>query len=228
MVTGELEQRFVQGLGGTSDKWRHYFEVYERHMARFKGKDCTYLEIGVQRGGSLTLMQEYLGAQAKVFGIDIDPACANNPNHKVFIGDQSDAGFLSSVGDQVGPLDIVIDDGGHTPDQQLVSFFTLFPRLKFGGVYIVEDLHCNYWEGYGASRFGINFYDFAKGLTDKMAMWHFDRRMADGRAQQPREQRQGTRSMGNFAAEQIFNISFYDSIIAFEKRLVPEPLRERR
>lgn len=228
MQSNDLEQRFLQGLDGNSDKWRHYFEVYDRHMSRFRGRECTYLEIGVQRGGSLTLMQEYLGPQAKVFGADIDPACANNPNHQVFIGDQSDAGFVHKVIEEIGGADIIIDDGGHTPDQQLVSFFTLFPRLRDGGVYLVEDLHCCFWEGYGASRFGINFYDFAKGLTDKLALWHYDRRMADGRAMQPREQRQGRRAPGNFAAEQIFNISFYDSIIAFEKRAIPEPLRERR
>lgn len=228
MQMNELEMRFVQGLDGNSDKWRHYFEVYGRHMERFRGTECTYLEIGVQRGGSLSLMTEYLGPKAKVYGIDIDPKCADNPRHQVFIGDQSDAGFLSKVIDEIGGADIIIDDGGHTADQQLVSFFTLFPKLRHGGVYIVEDLHCNYWEGYGQSRFGINFYDFAKGLTDKMAMWHFDRRFADGRMMQPREQRQGQRAMGNFAAEQIFNISFYDSIIAFEKRRISEPLRERR
>ena len=228
MATGQLEHRFVQGLGGTSDKWRHYFEVYERHMGRFLNSDCTYLEIGVQRGGSLTLMQEYLGPEAKVVGVDIDPTCANIPGHKVYIGDQSDASFLARVAEEVGPLDIVVDDGGHTSDQQLVSFLTLFPRLRFGGVYIVEDLHCCFWAGYGASRFGINFYDFAKGLTDKMAMWYLDRRFADSRAMKPREQRQGVRTMNNFAAEQIFNISFYDSIVVFEKRLIPEPLREVR
>jgi hypothetical protein len=227
-VSGELEQRFVRGLGGTCDKWRHYFEIYERHMGRFRNTTCTYLEIGVQRGGSLTLMQEYLGPQAKVVGIDIDPVCANTPGHKVYIGDQADAGFLGTVAEDVGPLDIVVDDGGHKPDQQLVSFLTLFPRLRFGGVYIVEDLHCSYWAGFGESRFGINFYDFAKGLTDKMAMWYLDRSFANNRAMKPREERQGSRQMGNFAAEQIFNISFYDSLVAFEKRSIREPLREVR
>jgi hypothetical protein len=224
----DFEKIWAHGLDGTSDKWHHYFEVYDRHLMRLRKQPVRYLEIGVQRGGSLRMMQEYLGPDATVCGIDIDPACADNPAHRVFIGDQAEPAFLQHCVAQMQGVDIVIDDGGHVPDQQLISFITLFPLLNDGGVYIVEDLHTCFWDGYTASRLGINFYDYAKGLTDKLALWHLDRRFSDGRAFEPLEQRQGERKLNNFAAETIFSIAFYDSIVVFEKRRIAEPRRERR
>ena len=51
-----------------------------------------------------------------------------------------------------GDFDIILDDGGHKMDQQITSFRVLFPILKSGGVYIIEDLGTSYlleWGGYG-------------------------------------------------------------------------------
>jgi hypothetical protein len=44
-----------------------------------------------------------------------------------------------------GPLDLIIDDGGHTMRQQQTSFGFLFRHLKVGGIYIIEDLHTSRW-----------------------------------------------------------------------------------
>jgi hypothetical protein len=38
-------------------------------------------------------------------------------------------------------LDIVIDDGGHEYEQQVVSLEELLPHLRPGGVYLCEDVH---------------------------------------------------------------------------------------
>ena len=43
----------------------------------------------------------------------------------------------------------MIDDGGHTMEQQIVSIETLFPLLADGGVYLVEDTHTSYWDSHG-------------------------------------------------------------------------------
>jgi hypothetical protein len=224
-----LEDLFDRGTGGKSHKWRHYFEIYERYMRSYVGKPCTYLELGVQRGGSLENMQEYLGPQARVIGADIDPACAalRNEGREVYIGDQSDPAFLGQLASQCGPFDIVVDDGGHVADQQIMSFLSLFPALKDGGVYLVEDLHTVFWHGYQDSRFGLNFYDFAKGLTDKLSLYNIDHRFF-ARYHQPYAERQGVVSVNNFALNDIFCISFYDSIAVFEKRRRGEPLVEIR
>jgi hypothetical protein len=225
-----LEELFDRGTGGRCDKWRHYFAIYERYLHKFTGTSCTYLEIGVQRGGSLQIMQDYLGKNARIVGIDIDPACASlaKEGREVHIGDQSDTAFLASVTKQSGPFDIIIDDGSHVADHQIVSFFALFSALKEGGIYIVEDLHTAFWAGgYQASRYGLNFYDFARGLVDKLSLFHGDQRLSE-RYQQPYERRQGAVVINNFALNDLFGIHFYDSLIVFEKRRRREPLREVR
>jgi methyltransferase family protein len=224
-----LEELFDRGTGGRCHKWRHYFEIYERYFRPFVSRDCTYLEIGVQKGGFLQLMQEYLGEQARVIGIDIDPACAalEDEGKEIHIGDQSDTDFMDYLARERGPFDIIIDDGGHTADQQIASFLSLFPALREGGIYLVEDLHASFWQGFQDSRFGIGFYDFAKGLVEKLSGYHMDRHLFD-RYHQPLSERQGIVPVDNFATRDVLGIHFYDSIIVFEKRHRGEPLCERR
>jgi SAM-dependent methyltransferase len=124
-------------------KWDHYFDVYDRHLCRFRGKDVHALEIGVQSGGSLEMWKEYFGPSCQVYGVDINPACEAfcSDRVKVFVGDQADRAFWQRFRGRVPALDVVIDDGGHTPVQQRVSFEELLPHLRPGGVYICEDVH---------------------------------------------------------------------------------------
>ena len=222
---GALKDLFDQGTGGNCHKWEHYFEIYERYLQPFVGTPCTYLEIGVQRGGSLKLMRDYLGPQARIIGVDVDPSCAvvRDEGFEIHIGDQANGAFLERLVRETGTYDIVVDDGGHTADQQITSFFMLFPRLKPGGIYIVEDLHAYFWDAtYQASRYGINFSDLAKSLTDKLSLWHLNP-LDFGRYQKPREERGAPKKIGNFATNEIFGIHFYDSMVVLEKRKIIEP-----
>ncbi|MBV8634135.1 MAG: class I SAM-dependent methyltransferase [Burkholderiaceae bacterium] len=205
-------------------------EIYERYLEKFRGKPCTYLEIGIQNGGSLEVMREYLGDQARIVGADIDPNCAQmrDKGFEVYIGDQADVGFISNMSNDIGTYDIIIDDGGHVADQEIFSFLWLWPRLNNGGIYIVEDLHTNFWEArFQYSRIGINFYDFAKGLIEKMSLWHLDPRL-HSRYRQPYADREGRVDIANFAANSIFGIHFYDSVVVIEKRQMGEPLAENK
>jgi hypothetical protein len=223
-----IEQIFDKGTGGRCHKWRHYFEIYERYFRKFVGTKCTYLEIGVQKGGGLQIMQEYLGDAARVIGIDIDPLCAalREEGKEVYIGSQLDRDFLAQVADNCGPFDIIIDDGGHLGDQQITSFLTLFPSLKEGGVYLVEDLQvASFRYDFQDTSYGINFYDFARGLVEKLSLFHIDPRLA-GRYCLPRGEREGVVRINNFAVNEIFGIHFYDSVAVFEKRRRLEPLSE--
>lgn len=95
----------------------------------------------------------------ELYYIEYDKACAEKWAHKtdratIFTGDQADVAFLNEFvtattsGDQ--PLfDIVIDDGGHTMNQQLTSLQHLWKIVKPGGIYFIEDLQTSYWDGYG-------------------------------------------------------------------------------
>jgi hypothetical protein len=106
-------------------KWSHYFPIYERHLSGGK-----LLEIGV---GSLGMWRER-GFEA--FGIDVDPG---KSGEGVFIGDQGDRNFLAEVVREVGPFDVVVDDGSHRDEDIWVSFDVLFAASK---VYLIEDMHC--------------------------------------------------------------------------------------
>ncbi|MBZ5571214.1 MAG: class I SAM-dependent methyltransferase [Acidobacteriia bacterium] len=141
-------------------KWNHYFEAYHRHLNKFVGREVHILEIGVYSGGSLEMWKQYFGPQCKIYGVDIEPACQAYADEsvRIFIGDQADRDFWKRVKQEVPFLDIVIDDGGHKPHQQIVSLEEMLPHLRPGGVYICEDVQ-------GSSQ---RFADYVSGLVHSL------------------------------------------------------------
>jgi hypothetical protein len=127
-------------------KWNHYFDIYHRHFQQFRGQEVRVLEIGVYSGGSLDMWSNYFGPKAIIYGVDIASECRvyENDRIKIFIGDQADRSFWRGFRREVPTLDIVIDDGGHQPGQQIVSLEELLPFLRPGGVYFCEDVHGMY------------------------------------------------------------------------------------
>jgi hypothetical protein len=124
-------------------KWTHYFDIYHRHFQKFVGKPVAVVEIGVLSGGSLTMWKNYFGPHCSVYGIDIRPECKayEDDRTRIFIGDQADRSFWRSFRNEVMDFDIVIDDGGHLPEQQIVTLEETLPYIRPGGVYLCEDVH---------------------------------------------------------------------------------------
>ena len=124
-------------------KWMHYFDIYHRHFSKFIGRDVHVLEVGIYSGGSLQMWKEYFGKNCHVYGVDIEEACMayKGEGVEVFIGDQADRSFWAKVRQAVPSLDIVIDDGGHFPEQQLITLEEMLPHIRAGGVYLCEDIH---------------------------------------------------------------------------------------
>jgi Methyltransferase domain len=124
-------------------KWRHYFDVYDRHFSRFVGHEVHVVEIGIYSGGSLGMWRDYFGDGCRVHGVDIEPACrAYEGEHvEVFIGNQADPAFWARFREQVPVVDVVIDDGGHQAHQQIATLEALLPHISPGGVYLCEDVH---------------------------------------------------------------------------------------
>ena len=90
--------------------------------------------------------------KATIFGMDINPGCAKHATSRcrVFIGDQGDPAFLQSVVDAAGrPFDVIIDDGSHQMAHHLASLKFLWPHLRPGGWYAIEDLHTCFSAQYG-------------------------------------------------------------------------------
>jgi hypothetical protein len=136
-------------------KWIHYFEIYHRHLAKFIGRSVTVVEVGIYSGGSLPMWLHYFGAGCRVHGVDIQPECRvyENDHVSIHIGDQADRSFWKRFRDQVPSVDVFIDDGGHQPEQQIVTMEEVLPQMNPGGVFICEDVQGrrNPFAGYALS-----------------------------------------------------------------------------
>ncbi len=212
----EAGRLFDQHDGRVCNKWLHYFPIYDRLFGTLRGSEVKLLEIGVASGGSLQLWRKYLGADAVIHGIDVDPACAEltSDDLPVHVGSQADPEFLKSVVGRMGGVDVVLDDGSHVAKHQRASFDVLFPLVAEGGLYIIEDTHSSYWvrHGGGYRRPGTAI-QMAKSLVDGMHGWYH--RIPLGRR-------------SSWAKNQIGAITFYDSIIVVEKRHRHRPTADRR
>ena len=123
-----------------------YLDIYERYLQPLRHQPIQMLEIGVLRGKSLRLWKRYF-LKARIFGLDIDPACRQYEEDRIAIeiGSQADSRVLERLCQRAaGAFDVVVDDGSHVNRHIIASFAYLFPRLKPGGVYIIEDLRCSY------------------------------------------------------------------------------------
>jgi hypothetical protein len=167
----DLEKYFRENKGRLIHKCMHYFDIYETYFSKYRGKELVLLEIGVSHGGSLQMWQHYFGDKIKIYGLDINPECKKfeEENIKIFIGSQSDRNFLKNMIPQIPPIDILIDDGGHRMQQQIITFEELFNHVKKDGIYICEDLHTSYWLNYGGGhkRRGT-FVEYSKNFIDKI------------------------------------------------------------
>lgn len=210
----DLEMYFRQNNDRIIHKWVHYFDVYDRHFERFRGKEVVIVEIGVYQGGSLQMWKNYFGEKAIIYGIDINPACKQFEEEriKILIGSQSDREFLREIKKQLPPIDILIDDGGHTMIQQIVTYQELFDHVKEDGVYLCEDLHTSYWLKFGGGfkRSGT-FIEFSKNFIDSLNAFHSE---------------QASLKVNQFT-KTVNSIHYYDSILVIEKHKREKPHDEK-
>jgi hypothetical protein len=211
----DLERFFKQNTGRLIHKWHHYFEIYDRHFARFRGQPVQIVEFGVSQGGSLALWRDYFGPQAQIVGVDINPHCKafEAPGVRIEIGDQEDRAFLRRLAASLPPVDILIDDGGHTMQQQICTFEELFAKVAPSGVYLIEDLHTSYWPqwGGGVRRKG-SFIEYSKDFIDRIHAWH---------SKQPQQL-----AVSEFTRS-VHSLHYYDSVLVIEKRPMVAPTHER-
>lgn len=204
MSDGFLHKFFLNNGYKQLHKWGHYFDIYERHFERFRGKSPTMLEIGVAGGGSLGMWRDYFGPGARIVGLDINPQCMKHEGEQieVFIGSQDDPKAIEAILSKYPSLDIVLDDGSHRMEHLTATFDLLYPHVQPRGIYMVEDLHTCYWDDYGGGlkREG-SFIERAKDLIDALNAVH---------SREAVPITEFTRATDS--------INIYDSVIVFEKR----------
>lgn len=202
-----IKSLFTSNNKNGINKWSHYFDIYDRYLFKYKGKDVTILEIGIFQGGSLQLWRDFFGPNSRVIGVDINPDCLQFADDRIniFIGSQSDREFWSKLKSEIGKIDILIDDGGHTMDQQLVTFEEMFDHISMDGIYICEDTHTSYWMGYrGGLRRPGTFIEKMKDIVDQLTLWHY-----------------GTPTK---FTKNIRSVSFFDSLVIIEKGEISRPV----
>ena len=210
MGDGFLHRYFLNNPSKRLHKWTHYFDIYERHFERFRGKSPVMLELGVMGGGSLAMWKEYFGHGCKIIGLDINPECKKHEGAdiEIFIGGQADEAVLTSLLEKYPKIDVILDDASHSSPNMIASFNFLYERVQPRGVYMVEDTHANYWPdwGGGLKRPGT-FMEFTKDRLDDINAAHA----------------RGLLPISAFTCSTDC-IAVYDSIVVFERR--PQGLRQ--
>jgi SAM-dependent methyltransferase len=146
--------RFV--LPKTPEMVSAYFELGQRAQIR------NVVDIGIFKGGSAALFHLLFNPQ-RLVAIDIREARVTALDHYIqthsaaealrpFYGyDQADRARLQRlIADQFAalPLDLVVDDASHAYAPTRASFNALFPYVRPGGFYVIEDWGWAHWDGW--------------------------------------------------------------------------------
>jgi hypothetical protein len=94
----------------------------------------------VKDGGGLELWRKFFGDQVRIIGVDLAPAAAEirAKGFEIYIGHQSDPKFWHEFFEEVGQIDVLLDDSGHTNKQQITTIECALPFVRDGGLILTE------------------------------------------------------------------------------------------
>jgi len=158
---------------GTDKDRNGYTHVYHAIFKSLRNSPLDILEVGIgtmipgvrssmlgyslpgyRPGGSLRAWRDYF-PQAKIHGMDVQPDTQFTEDRiETYLCDSTSAADVSALLERAPHLmfDAIIDDGSHLDEHQLSTLRNLFPRVKNGGYYIIEDIYpgsgilTNHWE----------------------------------------------------------------------------------
>lgn len=180
-----------------SIKHSTYFDTYDWLLSKYRGKKITFVEIGILGGGSLFMWRDFFGDQARIIGVDLNENALKWRDYgfEIFIGDQSKKEFWEDFKKEIGHIDIILDDGGHTYEQQIVTIESLLDSITDGGLLLVEDCHTSYLSGFGPTKYSL--INYVKKKIDQIN-FRFN-------------------ELNSFNSEKrIWSIEIFESIIAFK------------
>ena len=148
-----------------SVKHTNYFDVYDKLLTRFVGETITFVEIGILDGGSLFMWRDFFGKNARIIGVDLNPEATKWREHgfEIFIGDQANSHFWVDFFNEVGDIHVLLDDGGHRNDQQIITTRSTLPHVLDGGLIIIEDTQTSFMKFESFRK-----YSFISFLKDKI------------------------------------------------------------
>jgi len=153
---------------GTNKSFRHGFlHFYPMYMEHLRDVPIDLLELGIGKvAGSAKMWDEYFTHATSHFTvIDWDfERLKRGPYSDRWTklqADTTDRKKMDILVEQCGPFNFIIDDCVHAPGVQVKTFKTLWPYLKPGGVYFLEDIGKSYLRTPGK-------YSIHKFLTEKL------------------------------------------------------------
>ena len=219
-----LTELYAAHSGKVSDKWQLYLRVYEELFSGRRADACRLLEIGIQNGGSLALWAKYFPNATHIVGCDIDPACKalvyDDARIRIVAADANSPEAMKQIDSISDAFDIVIDDGSHVPRDVIASFLNYFPRLSPGGLYVAEDLHCDYFASHdGGILEPYTATNFFGCLVKLMSRTYWRDQLP------PKDFAKlffGGGSLPRFVKEDwIDSITFLDSLVVVRRAMIP-------
>jgi predicted O-methyltransferase YrrM len=155
----QKERRPSNAKAFTILKNEPYLRFYELLASSFSPRSI--LELGIFQGGSYVFLDK-LFKPRRMSAVDISPKpvasllryVADMEDHFVhFAASQRDREILERIvrDELADELDFVVDDASHNYEETKASFEFLFPLLRPGGIYVVEDWSWAHTSGYQSS-----------------------------------------------------------------------------
>ena len=190
----------------------NYLKHYWRHFGDIRHDTRNFLEVGVQTGASLRMWADFF-PNATIYGVDIDEECKKleAERTKIYIASSTDAAAMQALArDAGGTFDVIMDDGSHFYRDQIETFKILFPYIKNGGFYAVEDLGVTHGvhrqiaiNAFQELVEGINYYPRGMKGSDYPKVTTFS-------------------DVDNYWIKSVVGISFYRYLAIIEKGRNPE------
>ncbi len=162
-----------------SMKNKHYLKIYSEVFKRIEKRPITIVEVGILNGGSLEMWARYFGKHAHVIGIDsrVPEAAIEFFEEKrnsldfarvtMVEGDAGDESFWREFYLNNTGIDILIDDGGHSNKQQIVTLRAAIDNLAPFGLYICEDVAASFMVDFGnPSKW--SYINYVHSLSDEI------------------------------------------------------------
>ena len=187
-----------------SKKYSTFLPIYEKYFSQIK-KPITLVEVGIFQGGSLEFWSKVLPKQSKIIGIEFNEHAANIkiPGVEIVIGDQSSEIFWNDFYIKYGPIDVLIDDGGHTNKQQIITSLYAIENLNSDGLLIIEDTHFSYMNEVGnPSKY--SFINWAFHCANSMNLRFENRKDST------------FFSKANCIVKKVYSITFFESLVVFQ------------
>ncbi|MEE9454599.1 MAG: hypothetical protein V3V13_09485 [Paracoccaceae bacterium] len=160
----DLADKYGSDKGSSKHR---YTELYQMLFSPFRDRAINFLEMGLLIGGpehgidkdretsdlpSIRMWMEYF-SKANIHGLDVsDFSWFKHDRFTFHRCDMDTRANIAAAAKNMPKLDIIIDDASHASHHQQNGFLTLFPQLKSGGLYIIEDLR---WQPEGMEISGI-------------------------------------------------------------------------